>query len=119
MDRRLTTVAGVAAVLAVALLLPNPGTTEARRPTPTPAPTTPPAPAQVSIYGAWHCSQRLLHLGPRRGPSTEFDARTTGSIDRGDGRPSVNLVVLSFVQPAAAAEPDERRHDARRRPASG
>ena len=31
--------------------------------------------------------------------STEFDAKNHWLIDRGDGRPSVNLVVLSFVHP--------------------
>ena len=73
MDRRQTAVAALAAVLAVALLLPNPGSTEARRPTPTPAPTTPPSPAQVSIYGAWHGSDHFCTWRRTR-TVADFDA---------------------------------------------
>jgi hypothetical protein len=50
------------------------------------------------VYGAWHCSNDACNWGAAR-TVTEFDAMNHWLIDRGDGRPSVNLVVLSFVQP--------------------
>lgn len=59
----------------------------------TPALATPP-----QVYGAWHCSNDGCTWGTVR-TVTEFDAMNHWLIDRGDGRPSVNLVVLSFVQP--------------------
>jgi len=58
-----------------------------------PALATPP-----QVYGAWHCSNDGCTWGAVR-TVTEFDAMNHWLIDRGDGRPSVNLVVLSFVQP--------------------
>jgi hypothetical protein len=52
----------------------------------------------VQIYGAWHCSNDQCTWAAVRSVG-EFDANNHWLIDRGDGRPSVNLVVLSFVQP--------------------
>ena len=52
----------------------------------------------IQIYGAWHCSDDQCTWGAARSVA-EFDAKNHWLIDRGDGRPSVNLVVLSFVQP--------------------
>jgi hypothetical protein len=52
----------------------------------------------VQIYGAWHCSNDQCTWGAARSVA-EFDSMNHWLIDRGDGRPSVNLVVLSFVQP--------------------
>src|SRR6476660_2345425 len=52
----------------------------------------------MQVYGAWHCSNDACTWGATR-TVTEFDAMNHWLIDRGDGRPSVNLVVLSFVQP--------------------
>jgi hypothetical protein len=52
----------------------------------------------VQIYGAWHCSNDACLWGSVR-TVADFDAANHWLIDRGDGRPSVNLVVLSFVQP--------------------
>jgi hypothetical protein len=58
-----------------------------------PAATTP-----IQIYGAWHCSNDACIWGAARSV-TEFDSMNHWLVDRGDGRPSVNVVVLSFVQP--------------------
>jgi hypothetical protein len=52
----------------------------------------------VSIYGAWHCGNDACTWAAVR-DLTEFDQKNRWLIDRGDGRPSVNLVVLSFVHP--------------------
>ena len=72
----------------------------AKPPTPTPAPPTPtsgPATA-LQIYGAWHCGNDACTWSTARTVS-EFDSKNHWLIDRGDGRPSVNIVVLSFVHP--------------------
>jgi hypothetical protein len=52
----------------------------------------------VQVYGAWHCGSDFCTWGSVRTVS-EFDAKNHWLIDRGDGRTSVNLVVLSFVHP--------------------
>src|SRR5258708_37173324 len=52
----------------------------------------------ISVYGAWACSNDQCLWGTVRSV-TEFDSKNHWLIDRGDGVPSVNLVVLSFVQP--------------------
>ena len=62
-------------------------------PTPTPSPETP-----LQIYGAWHCGNDACTWSTVRTVS-EFDSKNHWLIDRGDARPSVNLVVLSFVHP--------------------
>ncbi len=62
-------------------------------PTPTPAPPTP-----IQIYGAWHCGNDYCTWTTVR-DLTEFDQKNHWLVDRGDGRPSVNLVILSFVNP--------------------
>jgi hypothetical protein len=52
----------------------------------------------ISVYGAWTCgSDFCTWASPRN--LTDFDQRNHWLIDRGDGRPSVNLVILSFVHP--------------------
>lgn len=53
-------------------------------------------PAQV--YGAWHCSDDACTWATVR-DMADFDQKNHWLIDRGDDRPSVNLVVLSFVNP--------------------
>jgi hypothetical protein len=53
---------------------------------------------QIEIYGAWHCSNDFCTWGTAR-TLTDFDNANHWMIDRGDGTPSVNLVVLSFVNP--------------------
>lgn len=64
-------------------------------PTPTPLPLTP-----IQIYGAWHCGNDACLWASVRTIS-EFDEKNHWLIDRGDGSglPSVNVVVLSFVNP--------------------
>src|SRR5215211_6468991 len=64
-------------------------------PTPTPGPATP-----IQVYGAWHCGNDSCLWATVRTIS-EFDQMNHWLIDRGDGsgRPSVNIVVLSFVNP--------------------
>jgi hypothetical protein len=57
-----------------------------------------PTPTPIQIYGAWHCSDDACTWATPRTVS-EFDSKNHWLIDRGDGRPSVNLVILSFVQP--------------------
>ncbi|MGH3679341.1 MAG: hypothetical protein ACRDT2_03520, partial [Natronosporangium sp.] len=58
-------------------------------------------PSQVrplEVYGAWHCSDDFCTWARAR-EVAEFDSMNHWLIDRGDGRPSANLVVLSFVHP--------------------
>jgi len=50
------------------------------------------------VYGAWHCGNDACIWGAVR-DLTEFDQKNHWLIDRGDKKPSVNLVVLSFVHP--------------------
>lgn len=57
----------------------------------------------LQVYGAWHCSDDMCTWGKVR-TVAEFDAMNHLMIDRGDGRPSVNLVVLSFVHPLKLLE---------------
>ena len=54
----------------------------------------------VSVYGAWHCGNDACTWASVR-DMTDFDQKNHWLIDRADGTglPSVNLVVLSFVQP--------------------
>jgi hypothetical protein len=52
----------------------------------------------ISVYGAWHCGSDFCSWASVRN-MTDFDNRNHWLIDRGDGSPSVNLVVLSFVEP--------------------
>src|SRR2546423_82842 len=52
----------------------------------------------IQVYGAWHCGSDACTWAAVRDPA-DFDRANHWLIDRGDGRPSVNLVVLSFVNP--------------------
>jgi hypothetical protein len=63
-----------------------------------PATSASAATTPMQIYGAWHCGNDACIWGTVRTVS-EFDSQNHWLIDRGDGRPSVNIVVLSFVQP--------------------
>ncbi|GAA2365063.1 hypothetical protein [Dactylosporangium salmoneum] len=64
------------------------------------APARPAAAAvtPLQIYGAWHCGNDFCTWGAVR-TVAEFDSQNHWLVDRGDGRPSVNVVVLSFVDP--------------------
>src|SRR5262245_59506097 len=53
---------------------------------------------KFEVYGAWHCSDDFCTWGHAR-TVAQFDSMNHWLVDRGDGRPSVNLVVLSFVNP--------------------
>jgi hypothetical protein len=54
----------------------------------------------ISVYGAWHCGNDYCTWATVR-DMTDFDTKNHWIIDRGDGsgKPSVNLVILSFVNP--------------------
>jgi hypothetical protein len=73
------------------------GSVSAAKP-PTPTPTPPGTATQPQIYGAWHCGNDACTWSTVR-TVNEFDSKNHWLIDRGDGRPSVNIVVLSFVHP--------------------
>ena len=73
----------------------------------TPEPKSPPSVAMavvgptattIQVYGAWHCGNDFCTWAAVRNMS-DFDNMNHWLVDRGDGRPSVNLVVLSFVHP--------------------
>lgn len=81
--------AAVAALVAAAAVAP----TASSATTATAAAGTAP-----QIYGAWHCGDDACTWSTVR-DMTDFDHNNHWLIDRGDGRPSVNLVVLSFVNP--------------------
>ena len=73
----------------------------AAKPTPTPPPgpsPTPVPPTPMQIFGAWHCGNHYCDWSLVR-TAAEFDQANHWLIDRGNGQPSVNLVVLSFVNP--------------------
>ena len=56
------------------------------------------APTPIQVYGVWHAGNDACLWGTVR-TVAEFDSKNHWLIDRGDGRPSVNLVILSFVNP--------------------
>jgi hypothetical protein len=62
-------------------------------PPPTAAAATP-----VQVYGAWLCGSDQCVWGSAPDMTT-FDQQNNWIINRGDGNPSVNLVVLAFVNP--------------------
>lgn len=61
-------------------------------------PSKAPAVTAISVYGAWHCGNDFCTWASVRN-MTDFDTKNRWLIDRGNGQPSVNLVVLSFVHP--------------------
>jgi hypothetical protein len=83
---RLKSYAAAAALMAAAAAVP----------TAVPAAAAGGTPPQV--YGAWHCGDDACTWATVR-DMTDFDHNNHWLIDRGDGRPSVNLVILSFVNP--------------------
>ena len=52
----------------------------------------------IQIYGVWHAGNDACTWATVRTVS-EFDSKNHWLIDRGNGQPSVNLVILSFVNP--------------------
>jgi hypothetical protein len=63
-----------------------------------PAPAGAATATPIQVYGAWHCSNDACLWGGVR-DMTDFDHANHWLVDRGDGHPSVNLVVLAFVNP--------------------
>lgn len=57
----------------------------------------------IQIYGAWHCGNDYCTWATVR-DMNEFDRQNHWLVDRGDEKPSVNLVVLSFVHPLRLLE---------------
>jgi hypothetical protein len=90
---RLRRLAGAAVLVAAALT----GTGAAAPPAPDAAASP------IQVYGAWHCGDDACTWATVRN-MTDFDAANHWLIDRGDGHPSVNLVVLSFVNPLKLLE---------------
>src|SRR5437899_11572777 len=56
------------------------------------------AQGQMQVYGLWHCYTDACSWASVP-DMTLFDTNNHWIIDRGDGHPSVNVVVLSFVNP--------------------
>lgn len=52
----------------------------------------------IQVYGVWHAGNDYCTWGSVRDMG-DFEAKNHWIINRGDGKPSVNLVVLSFVNP--------------------
>lgn len=68
---------------------------------PPPPPPPPPGceePTPIQIFGVWHAGDHYCDWALPI-DMNQFDSDNHWLIDRGDGRPSVNLVVLSFLQP--------------------
>src|ERR1700674_452852 len=57
-----------------------------------------PAQTQMQVYGLWHCYSDACSWASVPDLTT-FDTDNHWIIDRGNGTPSVNVVVLSFVNP--------------------
>lgn len=83
----------LAALAALVVLGGAPAAEAAKPPSPAAAASSP-----MQVYGAWHCGDDACTWATVRDMS-DFDAKNHWLIDRGDGQPSVNLVVLSFVNP--------------------
>ncbi len=66
---------------------------------PPPPPPPPPGSSSMEIYGVWHAGNHYADWALPRDVDGEFDQANRWIIDRGDGVPSVNLVVLSFLHP--------------------
>src|SRR5256885_7097546 len=56
------------------------------------------AQGQMQVYGLWHCYTDACSWASVPDMTT-FDTNNHWIIDRGNGYPSVNVVVLSFVNP--------------------
>ena len=68
-----------------------------------PPPPPPSDPVPLQVFGVWHAGNHYADWALRR-DYEEFDAANRWIIDRGDGKPSVNLVVLSFLHPMRVLE---------------
>lgn len=63
-----------------------------------PPPPPPGGATPIQIFGVWHAGDHYADWALPR-DMAQFDEANHWLIDRGDGRPSVNLVVLSFLHP--------------------
>jgi len=88
----------VLALIALLILVPATALSAARPALATTRPAVAVTATPPQVYGAWHCSDDACTWGTVRSV-TEFDSKNHWLVDRGDGRPGVNLVVLSFVEP--------------------
>ncbi len=75
-------------------------------------PPPPPPPGEftpIDIFGVWHAGNHYADWALPRNtlPGEEFDIANRWIIDRGDGVPSVNLVVLSFLHPMQVLNMDK------------
>lgn len=64
-------------------------------------PATPPLaewPTPIQVFGVWHCGNHYCDWNETIDP-IEFDRSNRWLLERTDGAPSVNLVVLSVVNP--------------------
>ena len=77
---------------------PKPLTEELQSKPPPPPPPTGDIQTPIQIYGAWHAGNEFCSWATERSVA-DFDLKNHWLIDRGNGQPSVNLVVLSFVNP--------------------
>ena len=68
------------------------------KPAPQPPYLLSPDATPMQVYGLWHAGNDYCTWGAERSLS-DFDSNNNWIINRGDGTPSVNLVVLSFVNP--------------------
>ena len=85
--------------VSAAPLAAKPPTATPSGPTPTPGPTPTTAPATpISVFGVWDCGNHYCDWSLVR-DMNEFDQNNHWVIDRGDGHPSVNVVVLAFANP--------------------
>jgi hypothetical protein len=76
----------------------NGGPTDLKSPPAAARRTIDPIGSPIQVYGSWHCGNDYCTWGSVR-DMADFDRMNHWLIDRGDGRPSVNVVVLSFVHP--------------------
>jgi hypothetical protein len=98
MSRRMVQMLFSCAMIIILMAFSQVQAVSAGKPAPTPTPGPTPTPTQMQIFGAWHCGNHYCDWSLVR-DMTQFDTANHWLIDRGDGRPSVNLVVLSFVNP--------------------
>jgi hypothetical protein len=70
-----------------------------------PPPPPPGGPTPIQIFGVWHAGNHFADWALPR-DIAEFDEANHWLIDRGDGRPSVNLVILSFLHPVQVLDMD-------------
>ena len=97
--RPLATIATAAALLATAVTMSPSAAARPAAPANTRTATVATATSTpIQVYGTWHCSSDGCAWATVR-DMTDFDTKNHWLIDRGNGQPSVNLVVLSFVNP--------------------